>query len=276
MGSTRMKKQKWTCLWGVVFPLLAHGQTTVAIGDFENRTERFFLDAWTKKMPEVLAAEWSATPDLVVVDRSRLGAVLDERKLQAAGLTDSSRAVEVGRLLSAEYIVTGAMQTEGNGVRIDARVTSVATGRMVAESATARSAEPIEKMAVLLANNLRVRMTGKGTYVESVTLRRLPTRFFLGGTLLAGLSAVWIHQTYVGKLEAYHDAVALEAFDPAYRSANRWYHARTAAIAVTGAALAGTLFCWIRDLDPDRIRAGAHPVLGFGEGDVRFGIRIAF
>jgi TolB-like protein len=253
-------------------PVLSRAQPSVAIGDFENASERFHLDTWTRLIPDLLAAELSRTQGIAVVDRGRLGALLDERKLQAAGLTDSSEAKEIGRLLSAEYIVTGAVHDEGEGVRITARVTSVSTGRMVAESVTARSSSHPERMAALLANNLAVRMTGKGGYSERVTLRRQPTLYFLGATVVSAAAASIVNHAYLHKRDAYHSAVSLDRFDPAYNSANRLYHARTAVVAVTGVALASTLICWIRDLSPDRILANPQPVLGFDKGEIVVGL----
>jgi TolB-like protein len=250
----------------------AHGQLTVAVGDFENRTDRMYLDSWTLLVPEYLAGELSRNRDIAVVDRERLDAVLDERKLQMAGLTDSSAALEVGRMLSAQYIITGTISEFRGWIRIDARITSVATGRMVAENVSARSAKHLEKMISLLAGNLRLQMTGQGEYGESLTLRRHPTRAFLAAALVSGAAATFIHAETVRKRDLYLDARDLGSFNPAWRSANRWNHARTAALAVTGAAAAGALTCWLRDLSPDRILANSQPILGLQTGGVTFGL----
>ena len=253
----------------------ALSQITVAVGDFENRTDRLYLDSWSKKIPEFLSTDLSRFSDIAVVDRRQIRAILDEQKLQASGLTDSSRVAEIGRLLSAEYMMAGAVSESGGWIRIDARIISVASGRMVSEMVMCRSSEHLENMLSLLANNLRVQMTNKGEYRESMLLRKYPTRYFLGGALLAAAASSLIHSEYRIRRNAYLGATRLDEFQPKYDSANRWHRARTAAISVTAATLAGTLYCWIRDLSPARILANpqsVRPSLDFRGGEVVVGL----
>jgi len=264
----------------IVFSSIAiHSQTSVALGDFENQTDRLYLDSWSRKIPEFLSTDLSRFKDIAVVDRQRLKALLDEQKLKATGLTDSSRILEIGRLLSAEYMVAGAVSETGGWIRIDARITSVTSGRMVSEVVMCRSDGHLDKMVSLLANNLRVQVTGKGDYRESVILGKYPTKYFLGGTLLAGAVVSIIHSGYRIRREAYREVISLDAFGPKYDSANRWYRSQAVAISVTAVALAGTLVCWINDLSPDRILANpgsVRPALGVQAGEITVGLRIDF
>ncbi len=254
----------------------ALSQTSVAVGDFENRTDRLYLDSWSGKIPEFLSTDLSRFSDIAVVDRRRMKTLLDEQKLQDSGLADSTRIIEIGRLLSAEYLVAGAVSESGGWLRIDARIISVASGRMVSETVTCRSSEHLESMVSLLANNLRIQMTNKGSYRESMILRKYPTRYFLGGTLLAAAATSFIHSEYRIRRNDYQNAARLDEFQPKYDSANRWHRAQTAAISVTAAALTGTLYCWIRDLSPARILANpqsVRPSLDFDHGEVIVGLR---
>jgi TolB-like protein len=266
------------CIAAGLAPRPADGagdRISVAVGDFQNRTDRLYLDSWALLIPEYLEGDLSRSRDVVVVDRERLDAVLDERKLQMTGLTDSTSAREVGRMLSAEYIITGTVSEIGGWVRIDARVTSVATGRMVAENVSARSARHLEQMISLLAGNLRLQMTGRGEYRESLTLRRHPTRPFLAASLACGAAASFFHARTLRKRDLYRDAAALGSFDRAWHSANRWNNARTAALAATGAAAAGVLFCWVSDLSPERVIANSQPILGLTPQGATLGFSIA-
>jgi TolB-like protein len=275
MKKTRAQNFRIIALAAAWIAGAANGQISVAVGDFENRTDRLYLDSWALLIPEYLAGELSRSRGIAVVDRERLDAVLDERKLQMAGLTDSTAALEIGRMLSAEYIVTGTISEIGGWIRIDARITSVATGRMVAENVSARSANHLGKMISLMADNLRLQMTGQGEYRESLTLRRHPTRAFLGAALASGAAASFLHAETLRKRDLYRDARILGSFDPAWRSANRWNNARSVALAVTGAAAAGALFCWMSDLSPERILANSQPILGLQTGGITVGFRVA-
>jgi TolB-like protein len=257
----------------------ARSQISVAVGDFENLTGHLYLDSWARNVPEYLSTEMSRYPDVAVVDRRRMRTLLDEQKLQSTGLMDSSRVIEIGRLLSAEYIVTGSISETGGWIRIDARVTSVSSGRMVSEAAAARTSGHLENMIAMLANNLRVQMTGRGEYRESMILRKYPTKYFLGGTLLAGAVTSVLHSGYRLRRNEYQKTTRLEDFDSKYDSANRWYRARSVAVSMTAAALLGTLYCWLGDLSPDRIQANhqsVHPALGVQMGELTVGLRIEF
>ena len=81
-----------------MIPVLAGAQTTVAIGDFQNRTNRIYLDSWEQKIPEFLQSELSGSSEIVLVERQSLQAILEEQALTMTGLVDSSTAQEVGRL----------------------------------------------------------------------------------------------------------------------------------------------------------------------------------
>ena len=56
-----------------------------------------------------------------VLDRSEVGKVLEEQKLQQSGLTDQSTAAEIGKLVSANLIVTGTV----NNVSVERQDTDV-------------------------------------------------------------------------------------------------------------------------------------------------------
>jgi hypothetical protein len=142
-----------------------------------------------------------------------------------------------------------------------------------------RSDGHLGKMVSLLANNLRVRVSGKGDYRESVILGKYPTRYFLGGALIAGTVASVLHGGYRVRRSEYRRAARLDEFGPKYDSANRWHRSQAVAISVTAAALAGTLVCWINDLSPDRILANpgsVRPALGVQAGEITVGLQIDF
>jgi TolB-like protein len=80
---------------------------------------------------ETVTSDLRAVPGLRVVERGKLDEVLAEQKLQAGADVDVPRAVQVGRLLGATLIVTGAYQRAGGDVRLTARFVKVETGEVV-------------------------------------------------------------------------------------------------------------------------------------------------
>jgi hypothetical protein len=73
----------------------------------------------------------SGTPGLALVERSRLDAVRAEQNLLRRGLLDTDAAIEVGRLLGAQYMITGQVIPMSAQAIVFARVIHVQTGEIV-------------------------------------------------------------------------------------------------------------------------------------------------
>jgi TolB-like protein len=256
-----------------------HGQITLAIADFTNRTDHIYLDSWERKIPEFLQSELSQSREIVLVERQNLKSILDEHALSMSGLIDSA-AQEVGKLLSARYMITGSIYEAGDWLRIDARIINVSTGKVVSEKVQSKDQNQLDKMVHLLANNLQYQLTGSGTYQSKISLKKCPVSYFLIGTLGSGLATLIVHNQYLKKQDEYRQVTKLESFDSAYDSANHLYQARTILISVTGAGLAGTLYCWLRNLSPEEILASQPTVLPYvmstEEGEFAVGVHITF
>lgn len=76
----------------------------------------------------------SANTSLTIIDRSNMEKILAEHKLSLSGLVDTNKAIEVGNLLSAEYIITGNIIPMANSVIIFARVINVESSEVLAVS----------------------------------------------------------------------------------------------------------------------------------------------
>lgn len=63
-----------------------------------------------------------------VIERSALEKIIEEQKLQNSGITDSSQAVELGKIAGAEKIVIGSITKMGKVYTINVRFIDVATG----------------------------------------------------------------------------------------------------------------------------------------------------
>lgn len=126
---------------------------TIAIIDFEGR----FGYGLRQKVPELLADELINTGKFVVVERSRINAVLAEQGFQTSGMVGDS-SLQIGRLLGADFLVTGAIIRAGSStkttraynvttnmttsvVEVSVRVISVQTGQAVFASRKSASAQ---------------------------------------------------------------------------------------------------------------------------------------
>lgn len=126
----------------VIGPATAGAQSlTLAVSYFDNNTGDTSLDAIEKGLADMMITDLSAAPDLTLVEREKLEAIVTELELSASGLVDLATAQQMGKLLSADLILTGSIQAVRPTLRLDARVYDVERGEIVA---TAKASGPVE------------------------------------------------------------------------------------------------------------------------------------
>ena len=254
-------------------------QVSVAVGDFENQSSWMYLDSWARRLPDYLEHELSRHSGIVLVERHQLETLLNEQALGLTGLTDSSRAQEVGRLIRADYIITGTVVRDDAWLRINAKVINTTTGKIVTEKVQSRDRNRLDEMVGVLSNNLVFQLAGQGAYQPSLRIQEYPTHLFIGVTLTGALVTGLVHNAYIKKRQDYQTAAQLTDMDPAYRSANRLYKTRNVLIGITSAACIGTLYCWIQNRSPEEILAGEPvclPYLSYQTGGSFVGVQIHF
>jgi TolB-like protein len=239
----------------ICFPVLLFAQVTVAVTNFNNQSSEFYLDAWQKSVAELLKTELSASQGLILVERGQIESVLNEQALSMTGLIDSSTAQKVGGLLGAEYIITGTINSNGDWIIINAKILRVASGEMIGEHVRSQNKEYLNEMVSMLSNNILHSLLREGEYREVIEMKKYPTLYFLAGTALLAGGTIWAHNAYLKKQDEYRQTSGLSEFDEKYDQANKMYKTRNVLAAITGAAFAGTLFCWIKNLNPDRVIA---------------------
>jgi len=103
---------------------------------------------------------------VLMVERGRLNALIDEMALGQTGLVDTDKATEVGRLLGAQSLVIGTVADAGDRYLVDARVVATSDGRVhVAESQPLPAAD-----LVALSNDAVVLRSRSGAVFRSVLL----------------------------------------------------------------------------------------------------------
>jgi hypothetical protein len=129
-------------------------------------------------LADLVVTDLAVSRQLRLVERARLGEVLRELQLSAAGRVDSATAPRVGRLVSAERLVFGSIQPmeDGKTLRLGARVGDVAQStitRVLDAQAPLEEILAAEKALVArLFESLGVSLTP----AERATLEAQPTR----------------------------------------------------------------------------------------------------
>jgi len=113
------------------------------------------------RVSEWLRTELINTNQFRVIERSAMNAILKEQAFAMPGCTDTSCAVQVGKLLSARKMLVGSVEYWNNKVIINGRIIDVEKG--VAEFAhreTVNSIKELDTGATSFAKNLARRING--------------------------------------------------------------------------------------------------------------------
>lgn len=85
-----------------------------------------------KAVSAMLVTEFSGRPGIQVIERDQLNKLLTEQKLALSGRVEESSAVEVGKLLGAQYMLYGQITSMADNLRIDIRAVDVETSEVIA------------------------------------------------------------------------------------------------------------------------------------------------
>ncbi len=85
-----------------------------------------------KAVSAMLVSEFSGRDGMRVIERAQLQALLTEQRLALSGRVEESSAVEVGKLLGAQYVFHGQVASIADNLRIDIRAVDVETSEVVA------------------------------------------------------------------------------------------------------------------------------------------------
>ena len=259
-----------------------NAQITVVITDFENNSGGFNLDYWEKAIPDFLTSELSKSDRIVIVERNKLDKVLEEQALVLSGILDSSNVKRVGKLLDAQFIIQGTINQTNGKTRIDANIIKVQTGEIKNEKAIAPDDNHLEEMIQLLSNNIKKVLVGQGTYIEKVQLSEMPTTYLIIATGGFALTAVLLNSAYIKNYNDYKSVTQLSEFNSKYDKANNMNKLKIVAASLTGAALVGTIYCWISNMSANEILAAneneinIYPNLAISQQKLTIGFNIVF
>lgn len=123
--------------WAI--PTTTNEATTIAVWPFDSHLigkdaspdEQMLLQ---EVVPDLLGAELSASKRLTLVERLRLGDILNEQKIGSSELADEATRLRLGRLAGVRWMVFGSYLRIGKVWQFDLRVVDVESTRIVATS----------------------------------------------------------------------------------------------------------------------------------------------
>jgi len=110
-----------------------------------------------------------------VLDRANLKAILAEQDFQYSGCTDNACAVQLGKLLNMDYVITGSLSKIADTYYLLVKMADVSTGQIIKSySSEASSINDLPNQIKTLAENLSDRsIRQKKTFAEKLADRRL-------------------------------------------------------------------------------------------------------
>lgn len=84
-----------------------------------------------KAVSAMLISEFSGREGMRVIERAQLNELLTEQKLALSGRVEESSAVEVGKLLGAQYVFYGQVSSIADNLRSDIRAVDVETSQVI-------------------------------------------------------------------------------------------------------------------------------------------------
>ncbi len=103
----------------------------VAVMDFDVETSNSSYEQLGKGFAEFISVELSGTPGLTLVDREKRNSALEEMKFSLSGLADEEGSAEIGKLLSANYLVSGMIMDIDGFLIVTCQLMSVETGEII-------------------------------------------------------------------------------------------------------------------------------------------------
>jgi len=114
--------------WVVTAAIAVEKITCVAVGPFFAPGHDQQLVNFSEALPELLTAELSSNARFHVLERQQMHAVLKELDLSSAGMIDAASILKLGKLISADWLLSGSVITTTNQSQIWIKVIDMHSG----------------------------------------------------------------------------------------------------------------------------------------------------
>ena len=123
-----------------------------AILPFEDRGEG--VQGKGQQVSDLLLAELAAHPEMHLVERDNLEAILDEQGLSLSGVVRPAEAVQVGQLTGAKILVAGSTIQVGDRLYLVAKIIGTETSRVLGASVKGDASDDLGKLVEELSGEV--------------------------------------------------------------------------------------------------------------------------
>lgn len=189
-----MRKIILSVLFLLLFNGIAQAKSfSVAVFNFETSdTDRSGLG---KNIADLLSANLSVGSDFKLVEREKLNSVLDELKLNIAGVVDQNQAIAVGKMTGAQILVVGRAFTIDKELFIAIKIIGTETSRVYAEIVKGSLSGELSPLVEELSGKIAKTINAKGDTLvvvqsETVENKIAALRKKLAGKKLPSMAVV--------------------------------------------------------------------------------------
>ena len=104
---------------------------TIAVMAFKNTSTDRKFDSLGRGLQSMMTTDLAQVTRFRLVERGRLNEILAEHKLARSGYADRRQAVKLGKIVGATHLLGGTFIIHNKKMRLDARLYSTKTGRIV-------------------------------------------------------------------------------------------------------------------------------------------------
>ena len=191
-------------------------RTTVAVLDYQIAMPG--NPAMGTQVADILTARLSVEDVFDLVERAKLGKIIDEQKLKLIGIVDQAQAAKVGKLLGAKLLVMGKGFVMDKKLMIVTKVVGVETGLVKGTIRTVELDKPLSEAIMLLGEDI-------AGVIKKDAVRLLPAGSTLADPVAAFNKAFGKRDrptvAIIVTEEHLRSRIPLPVVDPAVEAANR-------------------------------------------------------
>lgn len=127
---------------------------TMAVLPFQNQSGQKELDGLAASCGDAMMIPLSSRSRITLIERMQLNKVIGEIDFNQTKYIDPEHAVELGKVINADYVIVGSLQLAGETIRIAARMVAVEDGGVVYQERVEGPKNKIFELQDALANSL--------------------------------------------------------------------------------------------------------------------------
>ena len=145
-------------------------QIVLTVSDFKVYSDNPSYKYIGKGISRLVAGELRKSDKIILLEREEIKRILEEQEFSLSDLADESKQIQIGKFLSAEYIVFGEIIDMGNILLLSLRMADVETGEIVWQEEITEKIETYDYIGAYFAKSI---LEGFGEVVEETTVAKI-------------------------------------------------------------------------------------------------------